>query len=457
MKGKHPVAVCDDGGTASEETSPPAPAPTGRHAPWREATLLSRANDIVAEPFDRENTLRKITGLFVPEFCDWCFVEFIEPDGGFIKTAVAFADHSQKALAERLERRYPPRETTQGLSRVARSGRPLIINSVDDNLLASIARDDDHLESLRELRPRSFMWIPLCARAKSFGVITFVRTHAERTFDDYDLLLARDVAQRTALAIDNASLYEELLRDQAETRLREERYRTLVLASPSPMAVGTSDPRGYVVEDSPSWRDLTGQSHEEMKGRGWLKAIHPDDRERVERTFDHAIRQKEIYQTEFRLRMRDGLYRWFASKGVPILNADRSIREWVGTATDVDERKSAEEHLRFLSRASELLASSLDFDATLENITSLAVPALADWALIDIAGRESDEPYRRLAVAHVDPAKVELAWTLREKYPPDPEKDRILKVIQSGHSELITEITEDMLRAISRDESTTRS
>ncbi len=125
---------------------------------------------------------------------------------------------------------------------------------------------------------------------------------------------------------------------------------------------------------------------------------------------------------------------------------------FTGYVRDISERKRAEEHLKFLSHASALFGSSLDFDTTMKNIVKLAVPTLADWAVVDLASRESDQPYRRVAVVHVDPEKTELAMELRRKYPPDPAKDRILRAIQTGQSELVTDVPEELLREASHNE-----
>ncbi|HSU14239.1 PAS domain S-box protein [Longimicrobium sp.] len=132
---------------------------------------------------------------------------------------------------------------------------------------------------------------------------------------------------------------------EAETALRrsEERYRSLVEAWTQ--MVWTTDPRGMVV-DMPFWRHLTGQTVEEVRGDGWLSAIHPGDRERVLAVWWSAVEARSVYEAEYRLRLRDGSYRWFVARGVPVLEADGSIREWVGVFNDVHDRRVAEAALR---------------------------------------------------------------------------------------------------------------
>ncbi len=297
----------------------------------------------------------------------------------------------------------------------------------------------------------SYLAVPvLSRRGEVMGGLFFGHPEANR-FSQQSAQIVEALAATAGIALENARLYERITTDRALIRRSEERYRTLVEASPSPQAVGTSDPHGYVIEDSASWRALTGQTFEEMKGRGWLMAVHPDFREATERELDAAIAERRIYQMEYRVRMSDGMYRWFAAKGVPVLEDDGSVREWIGTAVDIDQRKSTEEHLRFLARANELFASSLDYEATLKNLTRAAVPSLADWCAVDIVAR-GGEPPRRLAVAHVQPEKVDLAWDLYRRFPPDPEIDPIVQVIQSGRSQLVRDVSDDLLRSVTHDE-----
>ncbi len=116
------------------------------------------------------------------------------------------------------------------------------------------------------------------------------------------------------------------------------------------------------------------------------------------------------------------------------------------------ENEAAERQakLTFLVEASAELASSLDYEATLGRVAKLAVPTFADWCAIDLV---KDNRLRRLAVAHVDQAKVEFAKELAERYPSDPDSGTgPWQVIRTGRSELIPQITDEMLVAVARDE-----
>ena len=135
-------------------------------------------------------------------------------------------------------------------------------------------------------------------------------------------------------------------RRRAEEALRqsEERFRALV--ETDAQAVWETDAAGVVVKDSISWRDYTGQTLEERLGYGWLNAVHPDDREDVERQWQGCIAAGGDVEIEFRLRRQSGRYRWTRVRAAPIRDERGRIVKWVGMNQDIEERKLAEQHLR---------------------------------------------------------------------------------------------------------------
>ena len=126
-------------------------------------------------------------------------------------------------------------------------------------------------------------------------------------------------------------------------RLSEERYRFSLEITGQ---IGWSTPPDGLVEDMPLWRQYTGQSIEEVKGWKWLDSVHPDDREHTKKIWVNATDQKSKYETEYRIRRADGVYRYFMVRGIPLFNTDGTIKEWTGTCFDITERKHIEEVLR---------------------------------------------------------------------------------------------------------------
>jgi PAS domain S-box-containing protein len=128
-------------------------------------------------------------------------------------------------------------------------------------------------------------------------------------------------------------------------RIDAERFRALARSLAEIVWVTAADGR---VEDVPEWRAYTGQSPEEVRGWGWLEAVHPEDRARARAAWEGAVAAAGAtpYAVEYRIRGIDGSYRWFQARGAPVLDERGAIREWVGGCVDVSDRKQVEEALR---------------------------------------------------------------------------------------------------------------
>jgi PAS domain S-box-containing protein len=141
--------------------------------------------------------------------------------------------------------------------------------------------------------------------------------------------------------------------------------------------------------------------------------------------------------------------RWSRVQSTPVFDDDGSVRLAINVIEDITDIKRAEHGHRFLAEASRVLAGSLDYQQTLRAVARLAVPAVADWCAVDLAAGDGIE---RVAVAHVDPARLELAHEMQRRYPPDPHTDEgAYGVLRHGRSELYREIPDAMLELAARD------
>ncbi|HEX8618551.1 MAG TPA: ATP-binding protein, partial [Thermoanaerobaculia bacterium] len=297
----------------------------------------------------------------------------------------------------------------------------------------------------------SYLAVPVKSRTgEVLGGLFFGHSDTS-VFGETEEKIAEALAGHAAVALDNVRLYESLERDRAALRKEERRYRSLVLATPTRQAIATVAPDGSM-QPSSSWEEITGQTADEMRGRGWLDAVHPSHRTRVAEAWDAAVSAGKVYEDEYLLRQADESYRWFIDKTVPILSDDGVIEEWIGTAIDVHEQHVAQEGLAFLAKANEIFASSLDYRETLKNVTFLAVPRIADWCAVDMAADAGEQLRNRLAVAHADPAKIALAEEFYRKFPPDPETDAIYRVMRTGTPELVPFVGDDLLAQAARNE-----
>lgn len=130
-----------------------------------------------------------------------------------------------------------------------------------------------------------------------------------------------------------------------EQQLQDTRERFEALARVSGQIVWTARPDG-MSHDAPFWRAYTGQSVDDVRGLGWMDAIHPEDREHASADWLRAVATQTTYETEYRLRGADGIYRPFLVRGIPLLDTEGNVREWVGVCTDISERKQLEETLQ---------------------------------------------------------------------------------------------------------------
>ena len=488
--------------------------------------LLDEAGALLsASPQDYEATLAALARLTVPWLADWCAIEIAGEDGSSRQVGVAHVDPAKVRFAEELRLRYPPLpEDPYGVLSVIRTGQPMLLPDIPDEVLAAGARDAEHLRIARELGLRSALVLPLKARGRTLGALTLVTAESGRRYSTGDIPLAEQLASRAALAMDNARLYSEaqesLRRSEEERRLAEtlmriggslaseldstklvqritdecvaltgagfgaffenrvdengdsymlytlsgapreafthmpmprataifgptfrgegtlllddvkqhpdygksapyhgmprghlpvrsylavsvksrsgtilgglffghpepgrfqpeharlvegvaaqaavaldnarlfhearrmeERFRSLVTATAQ--AVWVTQPDGNIQEDSTSWRAFTGQTYEQWRGQGWANAVHPEDREQAARAWTRAVAERRPYEVEYRVRRPDGTYTPTRVRGVPVLNADGSVREWVGTNSDISSQLRAEEGARRLER-----------------------------------------------------------------------------------------------------------
>jgi PAS domain S-box-containing protein len=189
----------------------------------------------------------------------------------------------------------------------------------------------------------------------------------------------------------------------------EARFRSLV--ETSSQAIWTTDWQGNVLTPIPGWAALTGQTPEETRGHGWLNAIHSADVLAMQQMWREALRSRRPMSAYCRVRRPDGEWAECVARGVPLFDDDQQVREWVGTMRDVSVERREEAALRLLSSTGAELSNTLDVGETLRAVTRLAVPALADFCIVD-ALRE-DGMRERVAVGHARAEDAGLAERVR--------------------------------------------
>lgn len=292
--------------------------------------LLNEVSRILVSSFDHHITLKEVAELIVPTLADYCRIALLDEQQQIQEISVNHINPEKIALVQALYDQYKDRPgSTHGLQKLLETGKPELISTLSGSILQPVQENPELLRIVHALDLHSYMGVPLIARDRIIGAITFSSIKPHRHYGQDDLLFAQEVARRIALTLDNAHLYQAAQEELAE-------------------------------------------------------------------------------------------------------------------------RKQVETNLRFLSEASHILASSLDYQTTLTNIAHLAVPHIADWCSVDM---RTEQGIQRLAVAHVDPEKVQWAKELNQHNPPDLNAPSGLpNVLRTGKPEFYPDIRDDLLVASARDE-----
>jgi signal transduction histidine kinase len=181
-----------------------------RRKPERRALFLAEISRTLFESLDYDETMSKVARLAMPELGAWCIVDVIRADGAMQRLAVFHPDPSLRALTSELRSAYPPKAgDIFGAPRILETQQPELIYEVTEELLDTAGFDKKEQGILQTLGFCSYMVVPLKARGRLLGAMTFVAATADQRYTPTDLLFAEDLAGRAAMAMDNARLYQE--------------------------------------------------------------------------------------------------------------------------------------------------------------------------------------------------------------------------------------------------------
>lgn len=335
------------------------------------ATFLAEASRILASSLEYETTLATVARLAVPQIADWCLVDLVDEQGTPQAVAIEHADPAKVELARELQRRFPPNpHSARGVYNVLRTGNAELEPEIPDSMLKEVVRGPEHLQMLRELGLRSYICVPLEARGKRLGVITFVAAESGKRYGPADLELAEDLSRRCAQAIDNAQLYKQA----QEASRRNQESRSLLEAVLQQM------PAGVIIAEAGSGRVLL--SNTDLGAAP--PAIHPgditklDDYAAFQNIFPdtpwqqwpliRALRNGEVVAHEEMTYMRsDGRRGALRASAAPVRDREGKIVAAVTTFYDISERKQVEQELRATSaRLAGIIGSAMDAIITVD-------------------------------------------------------------------------------------------
>jgi PAS domain S-box-containing protein len=342
-----------------------------------------------------DDAIRGLAEALVPDVADGCWVDLIEPDGESRRLFEHGAD--------------PPGIPQSGQARLL----------------------DKHTRAR----------VPLISAGAITGHLGFTTTTG--TYDEDDLHFFTILAGRVALVLANARLVSDLRSTEA---------RLDGILNSLAEAVTVNDDQGRTIYANRAATRLLGKASPEQvtaarPGELAARFVITDEAGEPVSTDDFPGRRlvRNEPAPEMLTRSIDktsGKAFWLLTKAS--LLADQGRNFAVNIIEDVTEAKEAEQRQRFLARAGQVLASSLDYEQTLKRVAALAVPWLADWCAVDLP--DTNGGIEQVALAHVDPQKIAMAEDLRRRYPPDPTSTTgVPGVLKGAPAELIQEIPDELL------------
>ena len=329
--------------------------------------------------------------------------------------------------------------------RVAQTGEPILATDVRATIDETI--EDHQRELIERLAPKSYLIVPLAARGRVLGSMTLLSTRAGRHYTESDLAFAAALAERCALAIDNARLH-----DRAERSLSL--LDTVFSTAPVGLALVDRDLRFVRVNET--FAAFNARPVGELVGRTCPSSCVPrPDEETVVPSYRQVLDSGgPVLDRELTTHGRDGTARHWNASFTPVTHADGSVTGVIVSVMDVTERRAlleAEREARvradFLARAGAILDASLDYEETLASVAQIAIPEVADWCAVSVL--DDAGVLQEVATAHVDEGQREIGARDQPPLPGRPRARTAARygVARSGETVYVREVTDEMLVA----------
>ena len=432
-------------------------------AAHEQTEFIAEVGTVLDTALDYGQALEELARIAVPRLGDWCVIDVLDEDGSISRHAAAHANPDRHHLIQALREHYPGDvEAPRGLPFTIRTGESQLIPEVTEDMLepGALAQDEEHSRVLRELGFRSAIVVPLRARGRILGAIGLaLGDDSNRRFEPGDLTYAEDLARRAALALDNSRLFTERLR--AEEELRRSRDELDFILGGVADGVTAQAPDGSLVYANRAAVETLGfTTVDELLTTPVAQVMErfdmydergkPFPPERLPGRIALSGREPEDAVIRFRRRF-SAEDSWSVVKAKPILDAEGRVLMAINVFEDITEHKESELRARFLAEAAAVLADSLEYEKTLQQVADLAIPTFADGCMVDLVDQNGQ--LSAVAMAHRDPAKIERMEELRREYPVDPRAPRGTgHVFRTGDSELYADLDSELIRQAAQDD-----
>ncbi|HVM39820.1 MAG TPA: GAF domain-containing protein, partial [Acidimicrobiia bacterium] len=345
---------------------------------WRRG-VLAEAGRALAACLSADEIVSVLRRATIRDLADLLVLHEVDEEGRIRLTTTVHHDPELEAMtADVIAALTITRNDDVGVGYVLRTGQPEVLPPVSDLLLKQVARSSEELERLRALDLRSTMVVPLTARGKVVGTLSFVR-QCEPEFDSDDLAFAEELAQRAALALDNVAMLG------ASTELATRYEQTLdhlsLALDAARMGTWEWDVAAGTVRWSDTLEHIYGFEPGSFPGtfEAYIERVHPDDREAALASVQQAAETRSRFDYAYRIVRLDGSVRVIEGAGQPLLDEHGELSGMAGVCLDVTERRAAEERLRrehqlagALHEVGKAIVSRLDLEEVVQTVTDTA-------------------------------------------------------------------------------------
>jgi PAS domain S-box-containing protein len=405
------------------------------------STFLDRASRLLEAPPEPSSMLAEIVRLAVPDMAELCIVDLLDDDGALRGEAVHSTDPVKIEAVRASRQRFPLDVAGSHPVAVAvREGTPRMMAALSTELQSQWATSPEHLDTMARQRWTSALVIPLVARGRTLGVMTFARFEDAPAYLPADLALAAEIGRRAALALDNARLFSELSRTERQLEaVLENLAEAVVVQAPDGTLVYVNQAAAQLLECSTTAEALSTPLAE-LLGRFIVldEHGHPFDFARLPGRRALAGQPAPEPALMRSISHATGEERWMVTKATSVHDDHGAAALAVIIMEDVTEEHRAARQQRFLSAASMLVTSSLDIELTLDKVAWAVVPEVADWCCVDMPDERG--ALRRRALAIRD-GQRELLDGLRVGLSMDPDDPGSLaRVLRTGEPILLADL-----------------
>ena len=342
--------------------------PDDHAAASQQLRVLRNAASLLSSSLELDQTLANAISACLPSLGDFGFFDVVLDDG-VRRTARAYHDPEIEAVL--LTTRWARQDCTATNLCALSSGEPALHTDIGDDWYRNVATSEEHLALLRKLAFRSMLSVPVRFGHELVGALTLFMGRSGRRHSEADVEFASELASLAAPVVVNVRLLERQRASEAALRVSEERLRLATDAG----KIGIWD--WDIAADKVTWSDRVHELHGLQPGQFGGRAedfsalVHPEDRDAVWKAIEQAIRDKDIFSTDFRTVLPDGSERWLSTWAHLYRDSKRTVTRLIGATIDITERKRVEERLRLLDTISLAARNAVDAKAVLEITTRI--------------------------------------------------------------------------------------